>query len=88
MRGGGMTNTERNRRDKARKIRRMLTLYGRTCHLCGRDIRPGEPVSRDHRIPRSEGGKANVENIRPSHPRCNNRRGNMPIAEFQARRVA
>lgn len=74
-----MTKTEQNRKVKARKMRRMLILYGRVCHLCGRDIRPDEPVSRDHFIPRSDGGKANVGNIRPSHPRCNSRRGNLPV---------
>lgn len=44
------------------------------CSLCG------EPVGRqefhpDHIVPKSRGGPFTVENLRPSHPLCNRRRG-------------
>ncbi len=33
----------------------------------------------DHIIPKSKGGKRNIENLRPLCRQCNNERGNKPI---------
>jgi len=50
----------------------VLRTYGDVCHLCGR---PGS-TSADHVIPRSKGGAVwDVANARPSHHKCNLRRG-------------
>ncbi|ANA87604.1 polynucleotide kinase [Gordonia phage Jeanie] len=48
-----------------------LEAYGTTCHLCGR---PGAD-SADHLIPRALGGPDTLDNLRPAHLACNQRRG-------------
>lgn len=60
--------------------RRVLEAYGDTCHLCGK---PGAK-SMDHVIPRSQGGKYSLSNLRPSHAVCNQDRGVMPVEEARA----
>lgn len=53
-------------------VDRVLAHYGTTCHLCGRD----GANSADHVIPRSKGGAVwDLTNARPSHHKCNLRRG-------------
>lgn len=63
-----------------RITRAVLARYGTTCHLCGR---PGATTA-DHIIPRSRGGPDTVDNCRPAHLRCNQRRGDRTLAEWFA----
>lgn len=52
-----------------------LSTYGRVCWNCGL---PGADTA-DHVIPRSTGGAVyNLDNLAPSHARCNKARGNRP----------
>ena len=56
---------------------RMITMYGRTCWICGSLIKA--LVTADHVIPRSKGGTDAYENLRPAHKRCNKDRGNADV---------
>jgi 5-methylcytosine-specific restriction endonuclease McrA len=51
--------------------KRILTLSGGICALCGR---PGADTV-DHIIPRSRGGTHEDYNLRAAHRACNSRRG-------------
>jgi 5-methylcytosine-specific restriction endonuclease McrA len=57
----------------------MISLYGRSCWLCGRAIALGAVVSVDHVRHLSEGGSNKIHNLRPAHEKCNRKRGNGPI---------
>ena len=61
--------------------RTVLAEYGAICWLCGQ---PGA-TTKDHVIPWSLGGTDDVENLRPAHKRCNQRRGNRVINGYGAR---
>ena len=68
------------------------------CHLCGETILVNRPKgmsskvwrqlkpSRDHLVPKSNGGLGLINNVKPSHAGCNSRRGNEPIIFFRMRR--
>ena len=58
-------------RRAARLREATLDAYGTVCHLCGRD----GADSADHLIPRSLGGPDTLDNLRPAHLSCNQRRG-------------
>lgn len=60
-----------------------LATYGTRCHLC---LEEGA-TSADHVIPRSAPwhGDDSIENLRPAHKLCNERRGNRSIVWFRAR---
>lgn len=60
----------------------LIETYGITCYLCHEPIdltatrQVGKPgwergLHRDHVIPRSKGGPDTIENVRPTHARCN-----------------
>lgn len=67
------TNRHRSSWSCPPKLRDLVVqTYGRTCHLCGLPI--FGLVSPDHVIPRAKGGSDALENLRPSHLRCNLRR--------------
>ncbi len=68
----------------------ILDLYGTFCHLCHSAIdfsaprKVGEPgwelgLQIDHLIPISAGGPDTLENVRPAHGLCNNRKGNRMV---------
>lgn len=69
-------------REAARFTALVLAYYGTVCHLCGE---PGADTG-DHVIPRSRGGDNSVDNGRPAHHGCNSARGDMPLAEWFAKR--
>lgn len=65
----------------------VIETYGTDCHLCGGAIdlnaprTPGKPgweksLHVDHVIPLSRGGDDTLENVRPSHGKCNIRKNN------------
>lgn len=45
------------------------------CAYCGRTMRKGERLTRDHLVPVSEGGYTNQENIVPACSCCNASKG-------------
>ena len=60
----------------------VLDLYGSVCHICNKDIDLNAPrkcgdagwekgLHIDHVYPISRGGSDTLENVRPSHGRCN-----------------
>ena len=56
-------------------VRLTLAKYGEVCWNCGL---PGSNTA-DHVIPRSKGGAVyDLDNLAPSHRRCNESRGNRP----------
>ena len=65
----------------------VIETYGTDCHLCGGAIdldaprTPGKPgweksLHIDHVIPLSKGGDDTLENVRPSHGKCNIKKHN------------
>lgn len=65
----------------------VIETYGTNCHLCGGEVdllaprTPGQPgwersLHVDHVIPLSKGGDDTLENVRPSHGKCNVRKHN------------
>lgn len=70
----------------ARLRAQVLELYGAVCHLCREpiplDVAPTHPLAcqLDHLIPHADGGLATLDNLRPAHAACNNRRGLSPLA--------
>lgn len=68
-------------------VNTVLNTYGTDCHLCGEPIdldaprlagRPGweRSLHIDHVIPISKGGDDTLENVRPSHGKCNVKKSN------------
>jgi hypothetical protein len=60
----------------------VIDKYGNTCHLCGKVIDLDAPrwtaiqgwengLHLDHVLPLSQGGSDTLDNVRPSHGRCN-----------------
>lgn len=68
-------------RTAERLVRATLARYGTVCHLCDED----GATSADHVIPRSRGGADTVDNLRPVHIACNQRRGDRTLDEYRAR---
>lgn len=68
-------------RKVASKRRRVIEVWGMTCHLCGGacslSVSPRHPLylTLDHVVPRSLGGDDTIANLRPAHLRCNTSRG-------------
>jgi 5-methylcytosine-specific restriction endonuclease McrA len=86
---------EERRRKKERRRKRfelLRTQFFGTCFYCERPLLvPGEGprkcrrmTTRDHLIPRSQGGKRNTDNIVAACYGCNNRRGDLPWLVFFA----
>jgi 5-methylcytosine-specific restriction endonuclease McrA len=79
------TGTTAYLRARSRLLRRAMRLR-LPCHLCGKPIdyslRTPDPGSfeADHVSPHSLGGTDDLDNLRPSHRRCNRARSNRPDA--------
>ena len=58
-----------------------LATYGTLCHLCMED----GATTADHVIPRKHGGDDSIENLRPAHKLCNERRGTHTVKWFRER---
>lgn len=67
------------------RILRLAERDGWACHLCGSEIDPSavgdEEASADHLKPKSEFGGDQLDNLKLAHRRCNQERGNRPLAE-------
>ena len=66
------------------RIQRIAARDGWKCHLCGKMINPHTTNKRDratvdHLIPKSEGGKSGLDNIKLAHLSCNNKRGTIAM---------
>jgi 5-methylcytosine-specific restriction endonuclease McrA len=61
----------------------ILAEHGMVCHLCGQPIDGMADLHFDHVIPLARGGAHAAENIRPSHKRCNLRKGARLPSETQ-----
>ena len=62
----------------------ILAEFGMVCHICGGEIETRATLNFDHVIPLTRGGPHVQENIRPSHKRCNVRKGNKLMSELLA----
>ena len=87
--GGNRANTRRARKFGVKtekySYQQVLDAYGSDCHICDEPIdldaprgtgKPGweRALQVDHVIPLSKGGDDTLENVRPSHGQCNNRK--------------
>lgn len=65
-----------------KRLVEQLKALSNVCHLCGHPIDTDLPATHplsftaDHIAPRSLGGAASLDNLRPAHRRCNSQRGN------------
>lgn len=57
--------------------------WGSRCYICFNPIASAD-LSLDHIIPQSQGGKWRVDNLRPTHARCNAKRGVRAVIDPQA----
>lgn len=61
----------------------ILAVHGRVCYLCGLPIPEGRrQLHFDHVVPLARGGTHTEDNIRPTHARCNYRKGKKLLAEI------
>lgn len=63
------------------KRRRIYDRSGGICYLCGEPVE-FKHMSVDHVIPKSRGGKNNIENLRATHPACNSEKSNKLLHEL------
>lgn len=54
--------------------RRAWERHGGLCAFCGQPVALDD-MDLDHRVPKSQGGTDDEENLRPAHPSCNRRTG-------------
>lgn len=62
------------------RVAAVVEKHGKDCWLCGKPIH--DDLTMDHVLPRSKGGRATRDNLRPAHAECNVRRGNGPPPEL------
>lgn len=60
----------------------ILERDGMVCHLCGGDITTFDDLHFDHVIPLARGGEHSAENVKPSHAKCNLRKGTKLLEEL------
>lgn len=58
--------------------RSVVHLHGLVCWLCRGPIASYADVTLDHMTPASRGGLYEVDNLRPAHHECNQKRGTKP----------
>jgi len=93
-RAAGKLKKRKNRKDRNQKISWLdvLKLHGDTCYLCSYqiDLQAPRQVGQsgwemsfhpDHVIPLSRGGTDTLDNMKPAHAICNQRKGNKLIGE-------
>lgn len=68
----------------------VVRTYGSNCHICEQPIDPSLPrtsklgLTVDHVIPLSKGGPDTIDNLRPAHWSCNNRKSDKLPEELNA----
>lgn len=60
----------------------ILAEHGMFCHICRHDIAGMDVLHFDHVVPLARDGEHTADNIRPSHARCNLRKGSKLMAEL------
>lgn len=55
----------------------VVIFFGGECAYCGKTMKKGERLTRDHLVPVSEGGLTTSENIVPACKSCNSSKGAM-----------
>lgn len=75
------------RRERWRLVTQLMARDGVNCQICGepldrkiQDHAHPRYITFDHIVPRSHGGNDTPTNKRLAHRRCNEQRGNDPIA--------
>lgn len=64
------------------KVRdRIMARDNRCCHLCSREIGPGEKWDLDHVVALINGGENRESNLRPSHRKCHKEKTARDVAE-------
>lgn len=63
---------------KGVSIGRLMKRDKNRCHICGQKVLRSE-ASRDHVVPRSEGGSGAASNLALAHRKCNNERHTDPV---------
>jgi 5-methylcytosine-specific restriction endonuclease McrA len=72
----------KNAKQEPYTYKQVLETYGKTCHLCNKEIDLKAPrqvgkkgweqgLHIDHIIPLSKGGDDTLQNVKPSHGQCN-----------------
>ena len=77
-------------KELTRRLRALVKRDGWNCWLCGKEVDPYElgrhRASADHVIPRSQGGKDGLYNLKLAHQSCNGYRSGArekPFAPFE-----
>lgn len=61
---------------------RTVIFFEGTCAYCGKTMRKGERLTKDHLVPLSEGGTWALDNIIPSCRACNESKGSQEWREW------
>lgn len=81
----------KNKKRKGAKPGSKLETLGKRdkwiCHLCGKPVDPKatgkRAPSRDHIIPRAQGGPHRLSNLALAHRNCNHKRGSISIEAYR-----
>ncbi|MEZ2132731.1 MULTISPECIES: HNH endonuclease [unclassified Sinorhizobium] len=64
------------------KVRdRIMKRDNRCCHLCSREIQPGEKWDLDHVVALINGGENRETNLKPAHRKCHTEKTALDVAE-------
>lgn len=62
--------------------RETVIFFGGTCCYCGKTMRRGETLTRDHLVAVSNGGKTEQDNVVPACGKCNSSKGNSEFKDW------
>jgi hypothetical protein len=62
--------------------RETVIFFGGECAYCGRTMRKGETLTRDHLFAQSKGGKTTQDNVVPACSSCNSSKGNSDFKDW------
>lgn len=89
--GEGRQKRKRHKKRKGAKPGSKLETLGKRdkwiCHLCGKPVDPKatgkRAPSRDHIVPRSQGGPHKLANLALAHRNCNHKRGSISVEAYR-----
>lgn len=73
---------------KYRKKREKLYLTIKNCYRCGLPMLTFADTSLEHKVPLSQGGLDNINNMTLSHPKCNHEAGNKMPRGIQGKGIS